>query len=42
MALRLSLAHVALAAEVQGESGPENARYRHEMRITRTTAERTA
>jgi len=40
MALCLSLAHVTLAVEVQGEAEPQNAQYRHEMRITRTTAER--
>jgi hypothetical protein len=42
MALCLSLAHVALAVEIQGEAEPENAACRHEMRITRTTAERRA
>jgi hypothetical protein len=42
MALCLSLAHVALAVEIQGEAEPENAACRHEMRITRTTAERMA
>jgi len=40
MALCLSLAHVTLAVEVQGEAEAQNALLRHEMRITRSTAER--
>jgi len=42
MALCLSLAHVTLAVEVQGEAEAQNALLRHEMRITRSTAERAA
>jgi len=41
IALCLSIAHVTLALEEQGEAEPQNALYRHEMQITHTTAEQT-
>ncbi|HKY82994.1 MAG TPA: hypothetical protein VJM09_16175 [Sphingobium sp.] len=39
MLLCLSLAHVALAAELQKDAESENAMQRHHMRITRSSAD---
>ncbi|GGC13046.1 hypothetical protein GCM10011494_34890 [Novosphingobium endophyticum] len=40
MELMLSLAHVALAVEIQGPDEPKSAQWRDRMRITRSPAER--